>query len=71
MLDEIIEPKDPPAIVLRHLDDHLLNAAVSKSLSKDEIKYVANRVLRALNVLHKEGFVHTGQYIQIRNVEYN
>ncbi|KAK2784845.1 hypothetical protein FQN53_008238, partial [Emmonsiellopsis sp. PD_33] len=25
LLDEIIDPSDPPAIVLRHLDDHLLD----------------------------------------------
>ncbi|KAJ5799716.1 kinase-like protein [Penicillium psychrosexuale] len=59
LLDEIIEPRDPPAIVLKHLDDHLLSAAAIKSLNKVEIKYVARRVLQALNVLHLDGFVHT------------
>lgn len=62
LLDEIIEPQDPPAIVLKHLDDNLLNASATKDLSKEEIKYVARRVLEALDVLHKDGFVHTGPY---------
>lgn len=60
LLDEILEPQDPPAIVLKRLDDHLLNAAAAKNLSNDEIKYVARRVLLALNTLHEDGFVHTG-----------
>lgn len=60
LIDEIIEPQDPPAIVVKFLDDHLLNATTSKHLSKHEIKYVARRVLQALSVLHRDGFVHTG-----------
>lgn len=43
-IDEIVEPADPPAIVLKHLDDHLLNASVSKRLTNQEIKYVARRI---------------------------
>lgn len=62
LVDEIIEPQDPPAIVLKYLDDHILNASATKHLSKEEIRYVARRVLQALCVLHREDFVHTGQY---------
>ncbi|KAG5295561.1 serine/threonine protein kinase [Histoplasma capsulatum G186AR] len=59
LLDEIVDPPDPPAIVLRHLDDHLLNASNSRTLTSREIKYVARRILEALKLLHGEGFVHT------------
>lgn len=61
LIDEIIEPPDPPTIVLKHLDDNLLNASVSKNLTTKEIKYVARRVLEALRVLHGDNFVHTGK----------
>ncbi|PWY66496.1 kinase-like protein, partial [Aspergillus sclerotioniger CBS 115572] len=59
LLDEIIEPNDAPAIVLKYLQDHLLNGSSSRKLTKPEIKYVAKRVLQALDVLHRDGFVHT------------
>lgn len=61
LIDEIVEPSDPPAIVLKHLDDHLLNASVSKRLTHQEIKYVARRILEALKILHEDNFVHTGK----------
>lgn len=67
LVDEIIEPQDPPAIVLKYLDDHLLNASATKNLSKEEIRDVARRVLQALCVLHGDDFVHTGQYNRIYN----
>ena len=60
LIDEIEEPSDPPAIVLRYLDDHLLNASIKKPLNREELKYVSRRILEALNVLHNDGFVHTG-----------
>lgn len=61
LIDEIVDPADPPAIVLKYLDDHLLNASVSKRLTNQEIKYVARRILEALKVLHEDKFVHTGK----------
>ena len=61
LVDEIIEPVDPPAIVLRHLEDDLLAASNAKKLSRMEIKYVSKRVLEALKVLHEDDYVHTGQ----------
>jgi len=61
LLDEIVDPSDPPAIILKHLDDHLLNASVSKRLTSQEIRYIARRILEALKVLHENGFVHTGK----------
>lgn len=61
LIDEIVEPADPPAIVLKYLDDHLLNASISRRLTNQEIKYVARRILDALKVLYEDNFVHTGK----------
>ncbi|KAK4034590.1 kinase-like domain-containing protein [Parachaetomium inaequale] len=55
-LDEIDEP---PALVLKHLDDDLLQASNAKTLTRHEFKFVARRVLEALDMLHQDGFVHT------------
>lgn len=57
LLEEI---EEPPAIILRYLEDDLLQSSNRKRLSRPEVKFVARRVLDALNVLHSEGFVHTG-----------
>ncbi|PWY70287.1 STE/STE20 protein kinase [Aspergillus sclerotioniger CBS 115572] len=56
LIDEII---DPPALVLRHLDDDLMSASASQRLTTSEIKYVSKKVLQALAVLHDDGYVHT------------
>ncbi|KAH6724013.1 putative serine/threonine protein kinase [Leptodontidium sp. MPI-SDFR-AT-0119] len=60
LIDEIEDPSDLPALVLKHLDDDLLNASASQRLTKLEIKHVAKNTLEALRVLHEDGFVHTG-----------
>ena len=60
LINEIAEPSDPPAIVLKHLNDHLLNASASQRLTNKEIKLVARSVLVALQALHEHNFVHTG-----------
>jgi serine/threonine protein kinase len=57
LLDEI---EEPPAIILRYLEDYLLQSSSRKRLSRPEVKFVARRVLQALDVLHSDGFVHTG-----------
>ena len=57
LLDEI---SDPASLVLKQLDDNLLSASNKKRLKKPEIKFVAKRVLEALQVLHEDGYVHTG-----------
>ncbi|EZF32256.1 hypothetical protein H101_04153 [Trichophyton interdigitale H6] len=49
----------PPAIVLKHLDDDLLNASDTQHLTRPEVKYVAKKVLEATSAFHEEGFVHT------------
>ncbi|KAK4117875.1 kinase-like protein [Canariomyces notabilis] len=58
LLDEIIEPPEPTAIVSRHLQNHLWQASGEKTLNRKELKYVSRRVLEALQVMHAEGFVH-------------
>lgn len=60
MIDEIEEPSEQITIVLEHLEDHLLQASIKRTLNRKEIKFVSRRVLEALNVLHQDGFVHTG-----------
>ncbi|PYI29075.1 putative serine/threonine protein kinase [Aspergillus indologenus CBS 114.80] len=59
LVDQIVEPSDPPAIVLKYLDDNLLNASASSRLTKGEVRYVARGILEALDVLHRHNFVHT------------
>jgi serine/threonine protein kinase len=61
LIDEIEEPSDPPTIVLKHLEDHLLNASIKKTLNRKELKYVSRRILEALKVLHEDGYVHSGK----------
>ncbi|PLB51615.1 kinase-like protein [Aspergillus steynii IBT 23096] len=56
LLDDI---EDPPALILKHLDDDLLHASNCTRLSRLEVKHVARRVLKALTVLHADGYVHT------------
>ncbi|GIK02312.1 hypothetical protein Aspvir_006361 [Aspergillus viridinutans] len=59
LTDEIQEPSEPPIIVLRYLEDHLLSSSIKKQLSRKELKHVARCILEALNVLHEDGYVHT------------
>lgn len=54
------ETQDPPSLVLKHFDDNLLTASNTKRLSKPEIKFVAKRILKALQAFHEDGYVHTG-----------
>lgn len=58
LIDEIQDPAEPP-IVLRYLEEDLLDASIRKTLNRKEIKYVARGVLEALNVVHEDGYVHT------------
>ncbi|KAH9213715.1 putative serine/threonine protein kinase [Leptodontidium sp. 2 PMI_412] len=59
LLDEIEHPVEPPAIVLQYLDDDLSKASRKQRLTRSEIKYVARNILEAIQVLHKDGYVHT------------
>lgn len=60
LLDEV-NLGDWPALVLRYLDDDLLASCGRRSLTRRELKSVGKGVLKALEVLHGEGFVHTGK----------
>jgi hypothetical protein len=48
-------------IVLEHLDDHLLNATINKTLNRKELKFVLRCVLQGLATLHEAGYIHTGK----------
>ena len=65
LLDEVQEPADPPIIILRYLEDNLLSSSIKKTLNRRELKSVARCILEALNVLHKDGYVHTGKLIRM------
>lgn len=51
---------DPPSLILKYLDDSLLNASNAKTLERADIKFVARNILQALEALHSCGYVHTG-----------
>lgn len=51
---------DQPSLILKYLDDNLLNASNVKKLERADIKYVARNLLQALEALHSRGYVHTG-----------
>ncbi|KAE8333923.1 serine/threonine protein kinase [Aspergillus sergii] len=59
LLDEIEDPAGPPALILRHLDNDLLQESNRRKFTRIEVKFVAKRVLNALAVLHGDGYVHT------------
>ncbi|GLA63664.1 hypothetical protein AtubIFM55763_003436 [Aspergillus tubingensis] len=59
LLDEIQDPVEPPAIILKYLDDDVTRASRKQRLTRPELKYVAKNVLEALQVLHEDGYVHT------------
>jgi hypothetical protein len=61
LVDEIEDSSNPPAIVLKYLDDDVLHASATQRFTTAEIKYIAKIVLQALEVLHEDGFVHTGK----------
>lgn len=61
IIDEIVDPLDPPIIVLRHLDSQLLTESRKRRLTRPEIKQVAKCILKALEPLHKDKIVHTGK----------
>ncbi|KAI9674994.1 MAG: hypothetical protein M1817_001400 [Caeruleum heppii] len=59
LIDEIQDPLDPPSIVLKYLDQKLQDASNQERLTRPDIKFVARRVLEALQVLHEGGYTHT------------
>jgi hypothetical protein len=53
---------DPPTMILYHLDDNILAVCSKEPLEGQNIKYVAKRVLQALQALHEDGYTHTGEF---------
>ena len=68
IIDEIVNPQDPPSTVLKYLATQLLDESGKKRLSRPEIKQVAKSVLQALCALHKDGKVHTGRLMAGNNI---
>jgi serine/threonine protein kinase len=60
LIDEIIEPSNPTAMVLKRLDGHLLSASSKPRLKRKEIKHVSKCILETLKVLHENNYIHTG-----------
>lgn len=56
------ETKNPPSLILQHLDDNLLHASSVKTLESSDVKFVAKIVLQAIQALHEEGYTHTGMF---------
>lgn len=63
LLEEVELNPASHVLVLRYLDDDLLHASNTKRLTRSEMKFVARSVLEALQVLHTDGYVHTGESI--------
>jgi serine/threonine protein kinase len=59
------ETKNPPSLILQHLDDSLLHVSSVKTLESSDVKFVAKRVLQAIQALHKDGYTHTGMFTEI------
>lgn len=55
------ETREPPSLVLQHLDDNLLHTSSEKTLENSEVKFVAKQILLALQALHEDGYTHTGR----------
>ncbi|GAW23011.1 hypothetical protein ANO14919_125590 [Xylariales sp. No.14919] len=68
-VDEIQDPAEPTTIVLRHPDSDPLEASVQRPLNRKEMKYALKRILEALSVMHKDGYVHTD--VKLDNVFVN
>jgi serine/threonine protein kinase len=60
LIDEIQEPSAPITIALRYLESDLWEESNKTKMSRKELKYVSRCILEALNVLHEDGYVHTG-----------
>ncbi|KAJ9296019.1 hypothetical protein DTO271G3_5594 [Paecilomyces variotii] len=60
LVDEIPESESNPAgLVLKRLDDNLLEAADVKRLKRGEVRLIARDILKGLKALHEAGWVHT------------
>jgi casein kinase II subunit alpha len=48
MRQVVDETKNPPSLILQHFDDNLLHASGQKPLKGSDVKFVAKRVLQAI-----------------------
>jgi serine/threonine protein kinase len=68
LLDEV-EPDTPAhALVMRWLDNDLLDVTRRRLLASSEVKFVAKGVLEALQALHADGYVHTGEFMRLYQI---
>ncbi|KAK2051138.1 serine/threonine protein kinase [Colletotrichum caudatum] len=67
--DKIMEPPDPPFIILQYLNSDLSAKSKRQKLSRPDIKKVAKSVLEALYILHRDGMVYTD--IKLDNIFVN
>ncbi|KAK4889762.1 hypothetical protein LTR27_011474 [Elasticomyces elasticus] len=51
--------KEPPFLVLEHLESDALRSSSEARISRQDIKLIARSVLSALESLHAKGFAHT------------
>ncbi|KAE8398628.1 hypothetical protein BDV37DRAFT_275923 [Aspergillus pseudonomiae] len=65
LIDEIVEPSDPSAIAMKHVESDLL-APNPQSLVRRKMRHVSQRILEALKVLHEDGYMLTD--IKVYNV---
>lgn len=59
LIEELEDTNSPPTLILKYLDDDVLNASNKQRLTHSDVVFVARKILEALAVLHDEGFVHT------------
>lgn len=60
LIEEVEDANSPPTLILKYLNDDVLNASNKQPLTHFEVVSVARKMLEALAVLHDEGFVRTG-----------
>ncbi|KAB8349418.1 hypothetical protein FH972_023445 [Carpinus fangiana] len=63
LIDQV---SDPPALILEHLDSNLLEESNKSTLTRPEIKTVAQTALQALVALHDAGYVHTEAMLNLK-----
>jgi casein kinase II subunit alpha len=60
--------KEPPCLILEHLQSDALKAAGQATTSRQNVKFIARSILSALASLHAKGIAHTGKMIRVHPV---
>ena len=63
--------KEPPFLVLEHLEFDALRSSSEARISRQDIKFIARSVLSALGSLHAKGIAHTGNVIRLCPARYD